>query len=235
MSEHAVLSTKKLSPSQEELLLNAGLSFESYDAIDIIWLNFEAPEIIENAIFTSQNGVQSFFKNKTASTRIKQCFCVGQKTALKLKENGQNVLKSAKNAMELAHFIVKNHKNESFFFICGSRRRDEIPELLKKARIPVFELETYKTELKPRYFKQKWASIMFFSPSGVESFVQGQKEGEKTKTIVPDYFTNTTAICIGNTTAKAAKKYISNIIVANSTTVESVIAATVKTITNDKN
>jgi uroporphyrinogen-III synthase len=234
MSERAILSTKKLSQSQEALLSNAGISFESYDAIKITSVHFEAPEIIENAIFTSQNAVHSFFKNKNASTRIKQCFCVGPKTELKLKENGQNVAKMSKNALELAHFIINNHKKDSFSFICGSHRRDELPKLLKQEKIAVLEIETYKTELKLSFFDQKWANILFFSPTGVESFVEGQKVGKNMQTTSAEYFTNTTAFCIGETTATAAKKYISNVIVANSTTVESVITAAVKTITNDK-
>ena len=234
MSKKTILSTKKLSQSQEALLLNAGLSFESYDAIKITSVDFEAPEFIENAIFTSQNAVHSFLENKNASTHIKKCFCVGPKTELKLKESGQNVVKMSNNAMELAHFIVNNNKNDSFLFICGSQRRDSLPKLLKQEKIAVLELKTYKTELEPRFFDQEWANILFFSPTGVESFVEGQKAEKNALTTVANYFTNTTAFCIGETTAAAAKKYIGNVIVANSTTVESVIAATVKTMTNDK-
>lgn len=235
MNKMTVLSTKKLSRSQEELLLNAGIMLESYDAIQITPLDFKAPEFIKNAIFTSQNGVDSFFKNKDSATVIERCFCVGEKTGVKLKENGQKVVKTTENAVKLAHFIIKNYENDSFSFVCGSRRRNDIPDLLKEEKIPVFELKTYKTELKPRYFNKKWSKIMFFSPSGVESFVNGQKEGKTTSEMEPEYFSNTTAICIGETTATAAKKYISNVIVANSTTVESVIATTLKTIANDKN
>ncbi|MEM7086690.1 MAG: uroporphyrinogen-III synthase [Bacteroidota bacterium] len=234
MNEKTLLSTKNLSRLQEEVLLRAGFSVESYDAIEIIDVDFEAPEFIENAIFTSQNGVRSFFENKTGSTRIKQCFCVGQKTELLLKKNGQNVVKTAKNASELAHFIINNHKNDSFSFICGSHRKEDIPKLLKQGKIPVFELKTYKTMLKPRHFDQKWGHILFFSPTGVESFIEGQKAGESAPNITANYFTNTTAICIGDTTATAAKKYTSNVIVAHSTTVGSVIDAAVKTIAHDK-
>ena len=235
MSQKTILSTKKLSQSQEAILLDAGLSFESYDAITIIFIDFVAPKFMGNAIFTSQNGVDSFFKNRTESTDIKQCFCVGEKTALKLEENGQNVIKIGRNASELAHFIVKNHKNDSFSYICGSHRRDELPTLLKEQKIPIIELKTYKTQLNKKHFDQKWDGIMFFSPTGVESFVGGQNEGGKVILSPNNAFKKTIAICIGETTAAVAKKYISNVIVANSTTVESVIDATVKTMTNDKN
>lgn len=65
-------------------------------------------------------------------------------------------------------------------------------------------------------FAQKWDGILFFSPSGVESFV------------LENNLANSAVFCIGETTAAAAKKYTSSVIVANSTTVESVIAKAVK-------
>ncbi|MBL4662568.1 MAG: uroporphyrinogen-III synthase [Flavobacteriaceae bacterium] len=235
MSAKSILSTKRLSKSQEDILVNAGLSFETYNAIKISFIDFQVPKNIDNAIFTSQNGVNSFFQHKGASTHIKECFCVGDKTEIELKENGQNIVKKSRNASELAHFIVNNHKNESFYYICGSHRRNEIPQQLKNEKISIIELKTYRTELKPKYFDQKWSKIMFFSPTGVESFVEGQKITENGVVAMPNYFADTTAICIGDTTAATAKKYIRNVIVANSTTVESVIATTVKTMMNDEN
>lgn len=211
----SILSTKKLSVSQRELLLNSGLSFVEYDAIDIEFIDFEVLAEIENGIFTSQNAVNSFFKNSVGKNSIQNSFCVGNKTEALLLNFGQKVIKKADNASELALFIIKNHQNDSFLYFSGSRRRDELPEILKKAKIDVFETKTYKTELKAMKFAQKWDGILFFSPSGVESFV------------VENTMANSAVFCIGETTASEAKRYTSNVIVANSTTVESVIAKAV--------
>ncbi len=212
----SILSTKKLSVTQRELLLNSGLSLVEYDAINIEFIDFEAPAEIENAIFTSRNAVNSFFKDGVHSNTIKNSFCVGKKTEAILLKNGQNVVKTAQNASELALFITKRHKNDAFLYFSGSRRREVLPETLKKAKIDVFETKTYKTELKTMKFDQKWDGILFFSPSGIESFV------------LENNMANSTVFCIGETTAAEAKKYTSNVIVANSTTVESVIAKAVK-------
>ncbi len=216
----SILSTKKLNASQRELLLNSGMSFVEYDAIDIEFIDFEAPSKIENAIFTSRNSVNSFFKNEDRSNSILNSFCVGEKTETILLKNDQNVVKTAENASELALFIIKNHKNDTFLYFSGTRRRDELPETLKKVNMDVFETKTYKTELKSMKFAQKWDGILFFSPSGVESFVLENK------------LANSAVFCIGETTAAAAKKYTSSVIVANSTTVESVIAKAVKVLRN---
>ena len=51
-----VLSTKKLALNQKELLLNSGIGFAEYDAINIEFLNFDLPkQTIQNAIFTSKD------------------------------------------------------------------------------------------------------------------------------------------------------------------------------------
>jgi len=212
----SILSTKKLSASQRDLILSSGMSFVEYDAIDIEFIDFEAPSKIENAIFTSRNSVDSFFKNEDRSNSILNSFCVGEKTEAILLKNGQNVVKTAQNASELAHFIIKNHKNDTFLYFSGTRRREELPKALIKAKMDVFETKTYKTELKSMKFAQKWDGILFFSPSGVESFV------------LENNLVNSAVFCIGETTAAAAKKYTSSVIVANSTTVESVITKAVK-------
>ena len=99
------------------------MSFVEYDAIDIEFIDFEAPSKIENAIFTSRNSVNSFFKNENRSNSILNSFCVGEKTKSLLLTFGQKVIKTAENASELAHFIIKNHKNDTFLYFSGTRRR----------------------------------------------------------------------------------------------------------------
>ncbi|MDC8002439.1 uroporphyrinogen-III synthase [Aureisphaera galaxeae] len=213
-----ILSTKRLSLSQKELLLNAGVSFVEYDAIEIAPIQFEAPAQVENAIVTSMNGTKSIFPSETS---VSNWFCVGPTSSTFLKENGQNVVKTAENSSEMADFIVKNHKNDTFFYFCGAQRRDELPERLKSEKIDFFEVKTYKTEQKPHKFDQKWDGILFFSPSGVQSFVSENK------------IKDATAFCIGETTASEAQKHTRNVIIANSTRIESVIAKAVKTLQYD--
>lgn len=212
---HTVLSTKKLNKSQKQLLQNAGVSLVEYNAIKIHFFAFEAPAAIENAIFTSQNAVNAVMGYELG---VMNCFCVGEKTKSLLEENGLNVIKTTEYASELAEYFVKNHKNDSFHFFCGNIRSDEIPSKLKENNIDFEEIEVYKTTLNPKKINRQFDAILFFSPSGVKSFVSKNK------------INAAKAICIGTTTASEAKKYTENVVISNATTVESVIAKAVKTL-----
>ncbi len=213
-----VLSTKKLNESQKSLLLQAGASLVEYNAIKIDFVPFEVSSPIVNAIFTSQNAIKSI---QDSSFGIQDCYCVGEKTKLALEANGQKVIKMTEYASELADYLVKNHKNDSFHFFCGNIRSDEIPSKLKENNIPFEEIEVYKTTLNPKKFEIQFDAVLFFSPSGVKSFFSENKlDAAK-------------AICIGTTTASEVKKYTKNVVVSNTTTVESVIAKAVNTLKND--
>ncbi len=73
-------------------------------------------------------------------------------------------------------------------------------------------IEAYYTELKSFSFLGRFEAALFFSPSGVESFFNSNSlEG--------------VAICIGETTQTEALKHTSNTLVAQTTTIESVVEA----------
>ena len=213
----SVLSTKKLSLSQRELLINAGVSVVDYDAIKIEFIPFIVPSNIENAIITSQNTVLSIMNSvsKDIRFRIQNCYCVGEKTKALLEEKGHKVIKMTEYASQLAPYLVENHKNDHFHFFCGNIRSNVIPTTLNKNNVSFEETTVYNTSLKPKKFERQFDAILFFSPSGVRSFF----EKNKTKALV---------VCIGTTTAEEAKNYSNNIIISNTTTVESVIAKSVK-------
>jgi len=216
----SVLSTKKLKENQRSLLLNAGISLVEYDAIKINFVPFEVPSTIENAIFTSQNAVHAIQDSKT---KIQDCFCVGEKTKSLLEKNGFNVIKMTEYASDLAKYIVKNHKNDFFHFFCGNIRSDEIPSKLKENRVAFEEIQVYKTTLNPKKFGRHFDAILFFSPSGVRSYCEANLED------IQNLAGFSQMVCIGKTTASEARKYTENVVIANSTTVESVIAKAVKT------
>ena len=196
----SILSTKKLTSSQMKMFQNVNISVADYDAIEINYIDFESPKKISCGIFTSQNAVKAFFSHHNRnSSEIEKVFCVGEKTKSLLEKNGQKVIKMMENASELANFIKKTHKNDTFHFICGNFRRDEIPSVLKNENIALFEVKTYETFLKTSNIEQKWDGIMFFSPTGVQSFSAENK------------IENRLTFCIGKTTSSEAKKYTNNV------------------------
>ncbi|MBW2961665.1 uroporphyrinogen-III synthase [Mesonia aestuariivivens] len=208
-----VLITKKLTQSQASLLFNADIAWVNYSAIEVKFnKKTELPKYIENAIITSKNAWLAI-KEKTT---INQAFVVGSKTENIVEEANISIIEKANNAKELADQIIKKHAEKSFTFLCGNKRRDELPILLQQHQIQFNEIEVYQTKLNPKEFQQEFDGVLFFSPSAVKSFFKLNKSR------------NEIAFCIGNTTAQEAKKYTSTIRVANQPTIENVIVQVVK-------
>jgi len=214
-----ILSTKKLSLAQQELLLNSGTNYVAYDAVKINFLDFKITREVENYIFTSQNAVHSFLKK----TRLKKpVFCVGDKTKLLLETKGFTVVETASNSLILAKKIVENYKNSSFLHFTGNLRRQELPDYLIKNTVKYFETKAYESLLIEKQFKQHFDGLLFFSPSGVQSFTTQNK------------INDAIAFCIGKTTATEAQKHTKNIKIANKPSVENVIVQAIKYTTQDK-
>ena len=212
-----VLSTKILTPSQKELFLNSGLGLVEYDALKIEPLDVKIPFNYFNYIFTSKNAVKVFLNQSEGREKSTlRAYCVGEKTKGLLEENGFKVLEMAENASELAEILVKDHPNKPFLFLCGNKRRDELPETLTKNNVQYKELEVYRTHLNPKAFQREFDGILVFSPSGVRSYILENSLG------------NSTLFCIGETTATEAQKHSKNIIIANKPTVENVLVQAIK-------
>ena len=82
---------------------------------------------------------------------------------------------------------------------------------MKLAEIILDEVEVYETVLTTHKINFKPDGILFFSPSGVESYLQENKIEDEN------------CFCIGNTTAEALKYVTPNRIIANQPTKESVV------------
>ncbi len=210
-----ILSTKLLTPDQKKILTDAGIYLKEYESIKIHFKEFELTEDYDYYIFTSQNAVRAFLSHKMdfykEKDRAPECFCVGEKTKLLLEQNGQKVIKTTKYASDLGHFISKNYKNQSFLFFCGNRRIHDLPDILLNAKIRFKEIEVYKTELKPHHFSEPFDGVLFFSPSGVKSYIS------------ENGFGTSTVFCIGDTTAREAAKYADSVVVADTPSVESLV------------
>lgn len=100
----------------------------------------------------------------------------------------------------LKHFpelIVQNYSDREFTFFCGNLRRNTLPNALQLASIKYAEIEVYETILQPQRISTPLDGILFYSPSGVESYFNSN-----------DY-NNETLFCIGTTTANALTSVVS--------------------------
>lgn len=210
-SKKKILSTKKLSAAQKELLNNFIV-----DEIELIEITFNTSvklqNPVKNAIFTSKNAVIGIFNHFSPNElQFENVYCVGDKTAQFLEDKNVKVTVKMNSSEELADEILLNKDIDEVYFFCGNLRRNELPEILTENNIKVNEVEVYSTNFKPTKIKNTYDGILFFSPSSVKSYLLKNTD------------TQSIAFCIGNTTASEAIDDFENVFVADEPTVENVI------------
>lgn len=207
-----ILSTKILSPLHKQELVKIGIEVIEADFIKTENKPFELKDLNESLIFTSQNAVHSVLSNpKSEELKSKNVYCVGLKTKTLLSDNGFNVVAYTGYASDLAEIITLIYGNESYTFFSGNLRRDTLPEALKEAGIKLNEIQVYETTLQPQKIKANPEALLFFSPSGVKSYLKD------------NIINKQLCFCIGETTAEALDKITKNIIIADQPTIEDVI------------
>lgn len=208
-----VYATKSLSELQLQQFSNH-LKVKCDDAIKINF-NRLAPKVlkspIKNVVITSQNAVDAIL-NSVASEELnfKNIYCVGRRTKKLIEQKIGPVKHSANNAKALADYMVEYLEGTEVTYFCSDIRLDELPQILTENNIKVTEIEAYQTKLDAAKISNAVKGVMFFSPSTVESFIKQNKP-------------TGIAFCIGETTAKEAKKYFSEVKIAKIPSVESVI------------
>ncbi len=211
-----ILSTKKLSKALKKKFSDAGIELVEKNFIQTKSVSFETPQLNNYLIFTSKEAVKSVLKSEVKNVHPISCLCVGSKTKSFLEKKGFTVIESADYAEDLIEVIDSKYKDNSFTFFCGNIRKNTIPNYFQENKIAYNEIVVYETKLKPHQIKKQFDGVLFFSPSGVNSFLEKNTLENKT------YF------CIGTTTAKALENRTKNIIIASQPTVENVITEVIK-------
>ncbi len=212
-NEFSIYSTKKLSEIQKKLLpISVGVKDS-----DFIKTRFNriAPKVIKNeignVIITSKNGVEAILNSFTSDElKFKNIYCVGRRTKKLIEQRIGKVTHSERNAEKLAAYLSKEIKGQEVTYFCSDLRLDTLPKVLSENGITVNEVEAYKTMYSPVIVNDSVNGILFYSPSTIDSYLQ-ENQSDKI------------AFCIGESTAKEARKHFKNVQVANLPTVESVI------------
>ncbi|WP_284650921.1 uroporphyrinogen-III synthase [Flavobacterium terrisoli] len=212
-----ILSTRKLTENQKQLLSSANFALTEEDFINVVNRQFGIESINDFLIFTSQNAVESVLENeRIVEIKTRKCFCVGEKTRAMLEENGFEVIVSSDYASELASIICNQYFKSSFTFFCGNLRRDILPDSLRLAEVVFEEVEVYETVLTPHKADENLNGILFFSPSGVQSYLK--------MNVLQDEI----CFCIGGTTAKSLRSITKKVVIANQPTIESTIIKSIE-------
>lgn len=213
--KHRVFSTKNLSIGQSSEL-NKDIGIEMSDFITIRHQRIKPADLkkkLGKVILTSQNAVASLLDSLDGSKlEYEDIYCVGRRTKKLIERRIGKVSHVANSAARLAeHLVGEFSKPEEFTFFCGDLRRDELPDLLKQKGHEVHEIVSYQTLSTPSELHNNYEGILFFSPSGIESYLKKNSPRDEV------------AFCIGDTTAAAAQGVFKKVIVARNPSVEAVV------------
>lgn len=196
-----ILFTKKIDPELLSKDLGNDISAECVEVIQIENLKIESFDLKNHSlIFTSSNGVKSFFENQFkpnddfATKNYNKIYCVGEKTKKELRKNGFGTFKVLKNADTLSKFIIDHCQHEKFIHFCGNLAIDVLDKSLPLQNIGYRKVTIYTTKEINPVIPEKYHAIVFFSPSGVRSFAKNNS------------LDNMLLFSIGETTSKELKK-----------------------------
>ena len=167
-----ILSTKKLSKALKKKFSDAKIELVEKNFIQTKSISFETPQLNDYLVFTSKQAVKSVLKSDVKNVHSISCLCVGSKTRNFLEKKGFTVIESADYAEELIQIIDSKYKSNSFTFFCGNIRKNTIPNYFQQNKIAYNETIVYETKLKPHQIKEPFDGVLFFSPSGVNSFLE---------------------------------------------------------------
>lgn len=160
-------------------------------------------------IFTSVNGVDSFFKNgftpneDFTAKNYNKIYCVGEKTKKELRKHGFGTFKVLKNADTLSKFITGKCQHERFLHFCGNLAISVLDNELPLQNIKYKKIIVYNTEEINPLVTEKYHAAVFFSPSGVRSFAKQNS------------LENMIPISIGETTSRELRKHTSELVLTS--------------------
>ncbi|MDV7137485.1 hydroxymethylbilane synthase [Maribacter sp. TH_r10] len=208
-----IFSTKKLTQDQRFLFKNE-LQVDSEDFVKTSPNRIPAKVLkakMQNVIITSQNAVEALLTNVSAQElQFENIYCVGRRTRRLIEDRIGKVKHFEKNAKKLAEHMVDHLEGTEVTFFCSNMRMDDVPDILTNSGITVNEIEAYKTKFTPVAVPENVKAVLFFSPSTIESYLELNTPDKQ-------------AYCIGESTAKEARKHFSQVLVAKIPSVESVV------------
>jgi len=206
------LSTKILSGTLINSALANGIQIDCIPFIETVQVTGNALQnkirtlVTEHAtvIFTSGVAVKAVADLLQRQPNW-EIFCIQGQTCKNVKAGfpGSGIVATAKDAEGLADKVIASGKVKKVIFFCGNRRMDQLPAKLSDNGIIVDEFVVYETNIKPQIIAKAYKAILFYSPSGVESFFSVNSVQEGTK-----------IFSIGPSTTRALKKYSSVIVEA---------------------
>lgn len=214
-----ILFTKLIDRKKVSEKLGQRLAYDFVEMIRISHIRTEPFDLQNKSlIFSSVNGVRSFFENQFApnedftAENYNKIYAVGKKTKAELRKYGFGTFKVARHASELSEFITQNASREKFLHFCGNLALDIINRKLPLHNISYKKITVYHTDLLYPELRKHYDAVAFFSPSGVRSFAKNNSLAGKK------------LFSIGYTTERELKRHSAeNIITSTESTLDDLL------------
>lgn len=197
-----ILFTKEL--SKENIQSQLGPDFEPYflKVIDTQPITPQKSLVgFQNFIVTSQRAIAFVKAQRLPQTTT--FFVVGNQSATALKALGYSVKIEAKNAKELAKKIIAKEPPVKVMHLCSSKALATLAQQLIPAGFKYVKNTVYATVPTFPQLNERVEALVFFSPSGVESFMQNNTLNKET------------LFCIGETTKTSLQHFTSQEIITS--------------------
>ena len=200
---------RKLERETKNWLIQNAVDFEEHSLIHIEFVQPETEKLVEQKKYQTQFVVSSKWGAKWLVQNLSkvnfsgsdQVFCLSEKQKEILKLATKNVFVSKmKNSASLVKLVMEKNTSETVVFLHGNKTQDSTSSKLNAAGIRFLNLEVYKNSLLKNKINRNFNVYLFFSPSGVESFIGGGNS------VLPD----SKIVAIGKTTATFCRQYFQN-------------------------
>nr|MBS0038094.1 uroporphyrinogen-III synthase [Saprospiraceae bacterium] len=182
-----VLSTKMLSDEVLQFAASLGFKVVCKPTIHLECVSHSTENLFKSpfdaVVFTSSKAVDCFLNNEQANVFIKdrRVFSTEGKTATVLGKLGIAIHKKGINAEDIARKIIDDGDIREVLHPCGNLALPVLSQKLGEADIHYHSLVVYRNERIPiPAQKAKFDAVLFFSPSGIDSFAQNNPLSEKT-------------------------------------------------------
>ena len=209
-----ILSTRELGETLVEKIISRDIIFDQVPFIEMTQRCSEAlqKQLRELAalpllvIFTSRVAVASVVSMLDEKPDHWNIACMGGATRKAAAGffGEKQIAVTAANSKELAERLAAMPQTNEWFFFCGNRRMNDLPETLQLDNKHFTELVVYDTTETPSAISQSYDAVLFFSPSAAESFFSVNS--------VP---ASTILFSIGETTAITLRRLCNNPVVVS--------------------
>lgn len=227
-----ILSTALLPQNAAQQLLNHNIFCDEIPFIktteavstSISWKIKTLAEQKKVIIFTSAQAIVAVVNVLENQIPDWQIFCISgaTKTAAVKYFGAEKILGFADDALDLVKEIEQMELQEIVFF-CGNKRLDTLPEMLADKGYKLTEYVVYETLLTPVKIEKVYGALLFFSPSGIESFLIDN--------VIPEA---AVLFSIGKTTAKSLQEKVKNEVVISAKPDKNILVQTVIDFYNKK-